>query len=87
MGDEDELFDLTKPPNFFDVETTDEKLELLRESILHLVAAMHAMMRGLVELNAHTNEHHDIINDLGRSVGALEALVIGVGGDDETPAT
>jgi hypothetical protein len=66
-----------------DAEGMDD-VERLRFALLAVCDAVRMIMAKVVELDAHTAEHHNIINDLGRSVGMLESLMIG--GNDETPA-
>jgi hypothetical protein len=64
-----------------DGEYTD--VERLRYALLAVCDAVRMIMAKVIELDEHTAEHHNIINDLGRSVGTLEALMIG--GDNEAP--
>jgi hypothetical protein len=56
-------------------------LERQRLAILAVCSAVRMILVKVIELDEHMLEHHEVINDLGRSVGTLEALMIG--GDNE----
>lgn len=70
--------------HYEDARTPDEKCDVLRASILELTQALMYMNQIIGEVNDHTNEHHTVINELGRTTTLLEELLIG-GSDDEAP--
>lgn len=78
-----ELFD--EGPHYNDAESAEAKCEVLREAMIHMTQAMQYMNQMVVELAAHTNEHHEVINSLGRAVETLEALMIGGNDAASTP--
>lgn len=65
---------------------TVESLERDVDDLLRAVRlqndAIKMMYMKLVEVAAHTNEHHNVLNDLGGTVALLESLLIGTEKDD-----
>lgn len=68
------------------VESLERDVDSLLRAIKLQNEAIQLMYQKLVEVVAHTNEHHNVINDLGGAVQLLEGLLIGTGGDDEPTA-
>lgn len=61
----------------------ERKNESLEDGLVHLMRALKLMNGVLGEVYQHNQQHHEVINDLGRAVGLLEELLIG--GGDATP--
>lgn len=64
---------------------TDEQVDRLVESVIALGNAISTVAMAVYELQQHTQEHHEVINGLARTVGTLEELMIGGPNEAQTP--
>jgi len=62
----------------------EEEVVHMKQAMLGITDAIRMMLAKIVDLHDHTQEHHDLINGLGRTVTLLEEMMIG--GPDETLA-
>lgn len=65
--------------------TVEERLTYLEDGLKAVVSSCGMLLMKIIELSDHTNEHHEVINDLGRIVATLEEMMIG-GTPDESEA-